>query len=722
MRNHISQKITSLNQTILFSYKETSLEKIAENFTKTGLDILAGDFGFVWLKDIRQKGYELVYYSPSTPYEPMPPRKGGKNETVDHSASSLFVENLKINSKLIGSRYDVSPYLKSYVIIPISYQDKKYGNIVLCFKNKKKFTSEEKSLCNAVGNAMAQAITINQLYGNLKDFKDILDNTLDGVFIFEPSKLKIQYSNHGAVSLLGKKRSDILRKNLVELIGGLSSHDLHVKMKEIMGSSDLRALVFESWVQHPKNGKIPVEIKLEQVVQKGQPERFLAIVRDIGERKQSQDTIRRMAYYDALTGLPNRVLLAERVNEEFARAQAHRGKFALMFLDLDKFKIINDIYGHHVGDQLLRQVSQRLQKALPHKTTISRMGGDEFLILIPKIENIKEVIGFAQNIYDKFIDFFQIEDQEIYVNCSIGISIYPQDGTDTRTIMKRADAALHRAKEQGGSNYQQYTAGLPMLPTMYAKLEKQLRQAIKKNELLVHYQPIVSMDTQKIVGCEALVRWNHPEMGILYPRSFINHAEESGLIVQIGEWIFNEVCRQIQDWQKKDLNVVPVSINVSPRELLRPTFVKRIEEILKKYETNSDDIKIELTETFLMKNIDLSVGILEQLKLLGISILIDDFGTGYASLNYLKRLPIDAVKIDRTFIQGSGVNLQDAALTSAIISIGHQLGMEVIAEGVESESQKEFLKEHNCNSAQGNLFFKPMPAEEMAKLIKPRGK
>nr|MDQ3018908.1 EAL domain-containing protein [bacterium] len=631
------------------------------------------------------------------------------------SGAPVFISDA--SKKQYAKEYDIRPYMKSYVIIPIVFEHKSYGNIVLCFKELKDFTDEDKSLCTVLGNAMAQAMTINGLYSYLKDFKNTLDNTLDSIFIFHPRTLKTQYVNQGAGALTGNKRAEIIGKTLYQIFDGLSEQELRRKMDEIIQNDDLQFLVFESYFKDNKRGRLPVEISLQHVVQKGKPDQFLAIVRDITERKQSEDIIKKMAYYDALTGLPNRTLFSERLGEELKRAQSKKGMFGVLFIDLDRFKVINDIYGHQVGDQLLRQVAQRLQRALPKKATISRMGGDEFTVLIPKIKAIDEVLKYARAIQDNFVDYFEVLEQEVYVNCSVGLSVYPVDGEDVRTLLKHADIALHRAKEQGGSTYQQYNKGLPVFYSMQPKLERQLRQAIKKNELLIHYQPMVSVKTKRIVSCEALVRWNHPEMGMLYPDAFIGPAEESGLIVHIGGWILNEVSRQIKEWNDQGLKVPSVSVNVSPRELLRPMFVENVDKTLREHGIKSSEIKLELTETFLMKNIELSVGILEQLKLKGLKILIDDFGTGYASLNYLKRLPIDGVKIDRSFIQGSGSNLEDAAITAAIITIAHQLGLEVVAEGVELQQQLDMLTEHHCDTAQGNYFHKPMAGKDFGKLL-----
>ncbi len=716
----VAEKITLLNQVTLESLSEPDKVEIIKKFTQASLAIVEADFGFAWWKNSPTAEYQLAYKSPNIPYEPNSPRKRGGNYKAQKSGEPVFIEDAQQQS--YAKEYDVRPYMKSYVIIPIVFEGRSYGNIVLCFNHKKIFTLQDRSMCGALGNAIAQAITISHLYEDLVDFKKTLDNTLDSIFIFDPKTLKILYANKGASRLTGLKHAELLRKGISQALAGMHEKDLRAVMKDIIENKQTQSIVIESWLQHPKEGKVPVEVSLEVVKQANRPDRFLAIVRDIEERKQSEDTIKRMAYYDALTGLPNRALLTQRLTEELHRARAKKGMFAILFIDLDRFKVINDIYGHQIGDQLLRQVAGRMQKALPKKSTISRMGGDEFMVLLPKIQHVGEALNAAKVLQDKFLEFYEISDQEIYVNASIGLAVYPQDGIDARTILKHADVALHRAKEQGGSNYQQYNSGLPIFYSMQPKLERQLRQAIKKNELLIHYQPMVSVKTKKIMSCEALVRWNHPEMGMLYPDAFVSPAEESGLIVQLGEWVFNEVCRQIEEWRSNKINTVPVSVNVSPRELLRPTFAEKIESVLKKYKINPAEIKLELTETFLMKNIDLSVGILEQLKLQGLKILIDDFGTGYASLNYLKRLPIDGVKIDRTFIQGSGANLQDAAITSAIIAISHQLGLEVVAEGVELQQQWDMLKENDCDLAQGNYFNKPMTGADFTKLLKQQKK
>jgi diguanylate cyclase (GGDEF)-like protein/PAS domain S-box-containing protein len=718
MQRLFLNKISQLNNTILDSMELSNDRAIFKKLTLAGQKVLKADFAYSYIVNSDRHTFTLAYKSNTTPYEPQIPRPNGTMARTFAAHAPRLIENVKRDPAVRG---DAKINMTSVAVIPVSYKDDQYGIMVLCFKKLHKFSREEQELCAIIGNGAAQAITINRLYTNLRNFRDTLDNTLDSIFIFEPMSLKMMYVNKGAMRLAHLPRQQILKKRLPEIITGLSEVQLRGKINEIIGKDSAQFSMFESYLESGGQ-RIPLEVSLQHVFQPGQPDRFLAIVRDISERKQSEETIRKMAYYDPLTGLPNRSLLNERLVLEFERASMKQGAFAVLFTDLDRFKVINDIFGHHAGDRLLKLVSSRLSKSLPRKATISRMGGDEFMILLPKVKDMKEVVAVATKIQSCFVDLFNVDGQEIYVNCSIGLSAYPFDGADVRSILKNADIALHRAKEQGGNNFQQYNASLPLFYSMQPMLERQLRQAIKRKEFFIEYQPLLNIRNKKIVSGEALIRWNHPEMGVLYPESFIGPAEESGLIVAIGEWLIEEVCRQTNEWRKAKRALVPISINVSPRELLRPSFVDHTVTTLRSYKIKPADIILELTETFLMRNIDLSVGILEQLKHLGFELIIDDFGTGYASLNYLKRLPIDGVKIDRSFIQGSTSSIQDAAITTAIITIAHQLGLKVSAEGVEKKSQLGLLKEHKCELVQGNLFYKPLSGGDFEKVLRKRGK
>lgn len=424
-----------------------------------------------------------------------------------------------------------------------------------------------------------------------------------------------------------------------------------------------------------------------------------------------------VSHQDYLTGLPNRSWLNTKLSDVHSQSEQNNLMYALFVIDLDRFKVINDIYGHHMGDQLLNDIAKRIARNLPEKALLTRMGGDEFLVLLPHLENLDDASICANRIHSVFSDYFILAEQEIMVSASVGFAVFPVNGGSPRELLNHAELALHRAKERGGGNIQQYRMGQPLFYTMQPKLQSQLRKAIKNGELELYLQPIVNIHNKKIVSSEALVRWRHPEMGVLLPGSFVGQAEESGLVVEIGQWVISEVCKLISAWKKAGKTSPSISINLSPRELLSPNLVNFISRVIQEHQVNPNQIKIELTETFLIKNIEHSIKILEQLKELGLRILIDDFGTGYASLTYLKRLPVHAVKIDQSFIKGVPLNLKDTALTSTIISIAHQLGLSVVSEGVENVDQHDFLRAAKCDFGQGYLFHEPLPVEEFAKLF-----
>ena len=711
----LTEKLNQLNISVLDAFNLSTEKDIISEFVKAGIKVLGADFGYSFIKSPGSTKFSLIYITPGVNYKPISkPRKQG---IVAKAFSTRQPQLISSVSKTDFIRYDAKSAMESVAVVPITHKNNTYGTLHFAYNKSHEFTEEEKNLYAYIGNSAAQAITINRLYNDLKDFKTTLDNTLDGIVIFDPETLKIQYANNGTLTFLKKSRTAIVKKTLYDAVPGLNEEYIRLKMADIIEHPDLDFLVFDATLDIGDKKKIPVEISLQHISQKNQPEKFLAIIRDITERKQNEISIKKMAYFDTVTGIPNRALMNERLAEEHDRAKDNNGMYAVFFIDLDRFKIINDIYGHQLGDDLLKEVARRLTKAIPKKATVARMGGDEFTVLLPDIKSVTEAEKTARDILETFTTFFQIDEHELYANGSVGFAMFPFDGMDYHVVMKNADLALSRAKEHGGANFQQYRMGQPLFYTMQPKLQNQLRQAIKKGELELHYQPIINVVTQRITSCESLIRWNHPEMGLLYPTDFIGQAEESGLIVELGEWVFEEVCKQIQAWSVEGHMPPPVSINVSPRELLRPTLVSNMERALKKYKVSASQIKLELTETFLMKNIDMSIAILEQLKALGLQILIDDFGTGYASLNYLRMLPINGVKIDQSFIKGVPGNLQDTALTSAIIAISHQLGLDVVAEGVETLKQFEFLRDADCNYAQGKFFFKALSADQFADML-----
>ena len=436
------------------------------------------------------------------------------------------------------------------------------------------------------------------------------------------------------------------------------------------------------------------------------------------ERKRYQEQLEHQANYDALTGLPNRNLLFDRLKQA-VHSQRQARAIAVVFIDLDHFKFINDSLGHNAGDVLLQKMAERLRQAVRDGDTVARMGGDEFILVLDDQHNEDVVFRAMQRIVTKVNEPMTIDGRELFVTCSAGISLHPQDGTDVETLLKNADAAMYRAKENGRNNFQFYMAEMNTLVNERLSLETSLRRALERNELILHYQPKLDLKTNRIVGVEALVRWQHPESGLLYPDRFIPLAEETGLIVQIGEWVLRTACAQNRAWQDAGLPPVVMSVNLSPRQFRQDALFKTVARILSETGLRPEHLEMEITEGMVMHNAEASIAILKGLQEIGVHLSVDDFGTGYSSLAYLKNLPIEILKIDRSFVHDiNGANTKgDGLLARAIISLGHSLKLKVIAEGVEEQSQLEFLKAHNCDEAQGFLFSKAVAPEACALLI-----
>ena len=436
------------------------------------------------------------------------------------------------------------------------------------------------------------------------------------------------------------------------------------------------------------------------------------------ERKRYQEQLEHQANYDVLTGLPNRNLLQDRLKRAVF-AQRNARPIAVVFIDLDHFKFINDSLGHTQGDKLLAIIAERLASIVREGDTVARLGGDEF-VLVLNDQNKEDVIFRAmQRVLNKVSEPMTIDGQELYITCSAGVSLYPADAPDVETLLKNADVAMYRAKEHGRNNFQFYTPEMNDLANERLALEHSLRRALERNELLLHYQPKVNLETGMIVGAEALLRWQHPEWGLIAPERFIPIAEETGLIVQIGAWVIRTACNQARLWQDAGLPSVVMSVNLSARQFRQESFVKVVTQILHETGLKPEQLEMELTESMLMHNANAAISILAGLKSIGVRLSLDDFGTGYSSLSYLSRLPIDTLKIDRSFVQhiGDQDECDNGILAQAIISLGHSLNLTVIAEGVETGEQLQFLKAHQCDEVQGFYFCKPTVAGEFAKML-----
>lgn len=441
------------------------------------------------------------------------------------------------------------------------------------------------------------------------------------------------------------------------------------------------------------------------------------IFRDITERRMAEETIRYQALHDLLTDLPNRILFNDRLADALANARAREGMVAVMFLDLDRFKTINDTLGHAFGDRLLQLVAERLTDCLWQHDTIARWGGDEFTLLLPQIYCAEDAGRIAQRILDALKQPFNIEGNQLYISSSVGIAIYPHDGEDGETLLRNADVALYRAKEKGRNNYQLYTAAMNSQASELLLLENELHQALGRGEFVIHYQPQIDTTTGKIVQMEALVRWQHPELGLISPAKFIPLAEENGLILQIGEWVLRTACAQNKAWQNAGLPPITLAVNLSGRQFQQPDLVEMVARVLEETGLGPDWLELEITESVAMQNVDFSRGILSKLHNMGVSLSMDDFGTGYSSLSYLKKFPLDKLKIDQSFVRELTTDPNDGAIITAISALGKVLNLKMVAEGVETEAQKNFLQNLECEYMQGYLFSRPLSSEQATQLL-----
>ncbi|MGI6549973.1 MAG: PAS domain S-box protein [Syntrophomonadales bacterium] len=462
----------------------------------------------------------------------------------------------------------------------------------------------------------------------------------------------------------------------------------------------------------------PIEAQIAPVMsEEGQPLGGVIIVSDFTERKQYEDTIRHLAYHDALTGLPNRLLIQDRITVALSQSKRYKQLLALVYIDLDNFKVVNDTLGHMAGDELLQHVSRRLKSLVREGDTIARMGGDEFMLLFPDIKEPGDAVIIASKILQSFSSPYHVDGHEIHTTASIGISVFPEDGQDVETLIKNADSALYRAKEQGGNNYQVFTSEMNEFFLERLTLTKDLRHALEREELVLHYQPLINTKSGRIVGMEALVRWQHPRNGLILPGRFIHVAEETGLIIPLEKWVLRTACRQNKWWQDAGLATVRVAVNISGRHFWQQDLVKTVAGVLEETGLDPKYLELEITESIAIRSEERVSKVLQELRNLGIKVALDDFGTGYSSLSYLRKLPLDSLKIDQSFIRELGQEEEGLAIPLAVISLARTLDLTVTAEGVEKPEQVAVLSSLDCDQIQGYLICRPQPAHCITHLL-----
>lgn len=551
--------------------------------------------------------------------------------------------------------------------------------------------------------------------GKLARLGRILDDSTNEIYVFDTDTLHIMQVNQGAQRNLGYTMEAFKALTPLDLKPEFTKQSFESLLAPLR-RGETRALVFETVHKRKDSSLYPVEVRL-QLSQTESPPVFVAIVQDITERRQSEERLHHLAHYDTLTDLPNRVLLQDRLNQAMREADRLERLVAVMFLDLDHFKTINDTLGHDIGDALLKAAAERLQASVRPGDTISRLGGDEFGISLANVAHVDDVARVAQKILEQFISPFRIGGRDLFISPSIGITLYPLDEKDAESLLKDADIAMYRAKELGRNQFQFYTPELNVRAARRLELETGLRQALERQEFILHYQPLVDMRTGRIRGMEALLRWQHPEFGLIPPLDFIPLAEETGLIVSIGEWVLKTACAQIKAWHDTGFPALQVAVNLSSKQLRDKNLIVVVKQALKEAGIEARYLDLELTESVLMQDMDLAVTILKELKAVGVSFSLDDFGTGYSSLGYLKRFPIDYLKVDRSFVHDITTDSFGAGLVQAIIAMANVLNIKVIAEGVETQEQLELLRRYGCDITQGYYCSKPLAVETFTELL-----
>lgn len=441
------------------------------------------------------------------------------------------------------------------------------------------------------------------------------------------------------------------------------------------------------------------------------------VLNDVTERQYANQHIHHLAYYDALTDLPNQRLLMDRLTQALAQAHRENELVGVVFIDLDNFKVVNDTLGHSAGDMLLKEVSQRLNRTVHEGDSVARYGGDVFVVLLTGAAYLEEITALVQDLLAVFSTPFLIEGHENYTSASMGVSVYPHDGHDVHTLIKNADMAVYRAKAVGRNQYQFFTADMNVSLFTRLTLENALARALERNEFLLYYQPQVDIESGIVIGAEALLRWNHPKLGLVPPNQFIPLAEENGLIIPIGEWVLKEACQQAKIWQNAGLTDLQMAVNLSATQFRSPNLLRSIQVALDQSQLDPHYLELELTESMIMTNVESTLDFLAVLKSMHIHLALDDFGTGYSSLNYLKRCPLDLIKIDQSFVYDIVTDSDDQSLVKAIVMIARSLGLEVIAEGVEYPEQLEILKREGCNLIQGYYYSKPVPPSEFLQKV-----
>jgi diguanylate cyclase (GGDEF)-like protein/PAS domain S-box-containing protein len=555
--------------------------------------------------------------------------------------------------------------------------------------------------------------TVHARTAELQRFRSAMDASADAIFLIDAAAMTIADVSDGACRMLGYGRAELLGADPVGL--GLGSAG-ELRRHALQAAAGAAGMAAAELVHADRRGVVPVEISWKVLDRRGE-RTLIAVARDVSERLQAQRRLAHLASYDSLTGLPNRILFYQALHEAIAAARAGQWGIVVLFIALDRFKFVNDSLGPALGDELLRQFSDRLVACAHARDTVGRLGGDEFALILTMTRGRQDGIDLAGEVREALRAPFDLHGQQAALTASIGIAMYPDDAADPETLIRCADTAMVSAKEAGRGGYRFYTAAMNVQVQARIDLELALRRALDGDQFLLHYQPKMNVLTGAVSGVEALLRWERPGHGMVQPAAFIPLMEETGLIVRVGAWVIDAACRQIAAWSAAGMRGMRVAVNVSSRQFDEGDLEAGIRAALERHQVDPHLLELELTESTLMTNTGHTVEVLGRLRELGIRIAIDDFGTGYSSLAYLKRFPVDKLKIDIAFVREITTNPDDAAIALAIINMAHSMQMEVVAEGVESPAQLAFLSRHQCDEIQGFHFSRPLAPDDLARMV-----
>ncbi|MFN2455530.1 MAG: EAL domain-containing protein [Pyrinomonadaceae bacterium] len=577
------------------------------------------------------------------------------------------------------------------------------------------FTYQDKAATLSIVRDITERKRVEEgLRDSEEKFRELFENAND-IFYTHDINGRFTSLNKAGEKLTGYTREEALQMDIAQIV---SPEYLETARKII--SRKLQgepSTIYELEIIAKDKRRLMLEVSTRLIFSGDKPVAVQGIARDITERKQYEEKINFLAYFDPLTNLPNQIWFKERLAKMVEEAKDGEEILAALFLNLDRFKTINDTLGHEVGDRLLRSLAERLVKSVGETDVVARFGGDGFGLILTGIRLENEAEKIVHRIYDSLKLPFPLDGHDLYVTSSIGISLFPHDAIDSQTLLKKADVALNRAKEHGGGNYQFYMSGTTTRALKQLTLENNLRRALEREEFVVHYQAQSEMNGGNTIGMESLVRWQHPQLGLISPVDFIPLAEETGLIMPLGEWVLRTACAQNKQWHENGFEALTVSVNLSARQFHQPDLLATITRVLEETKLDPRYLELELTESSIMKDSERAIRTLHELKEMGIKLSIDDFGTGYSSLCYLKNFPIDRLKIDQSFVRDAPADLKDEAIVMAIITLGHSLQLKVIAEGVETLEQFALLQRLNCDEIQGFLLSKPLPVNAFEQKI-----